>query len=64
MQIWQFILFTILWIPIEYLCIMFEVKCNKELFYDLHKKDIERCLKKYDKKWNEKKKLDNGFVWR
>lgn len=50
MQIWQFILFTILWIPIEYLCIRFEVKYNKELFYALHKKDIERCLKKYDKK--------------
>lgn len=39
----------ILWIPIEYLMIKFEVKNNKELFYALHKKDIERCLKKYDK---------------
>lgn len=48
MQIWQFILFIILWFPIEYLCIHLEVKQNKELFYDLHQKQIERELKKYD----------------
>lgn len=48
MQIWQFILFIILWIPIEYLCIHWEVKSNIDLFYDLHKKHIERELNKYD----------------
>ena len=48
MQVWQFILFIIFWFPIEYLCIHLEVKQNKELFYDLHKKQIERELKKYD----------------
>lgn len=50
MQIWQFILFIILWFPIEYLCIHFEVKHNKELFYDLHRNEITKELQKYDKK--------------
>lgn len=34
--------------PIEYLCIKLEVKQNKELFYDLHRKEIIRELRKYD----------------
>lgn len=50
MQVWQFILFIILWIPIEWLCIHLEIKSNINLFYDLHKKRIEKELKKYDKK--------------
>lgn len=48
MQIWQFIIFIISWFPIEYLCIKLEVKKNKELFYDLHRKEIIRELRKYD----------------
>jgi len=48
MAIWQFILFIICWIPIEHLCIKLEIKINKELFYDLHRKQIERELHKYD----------------
>lgn len=50
METWQFIVFTICWIPIEYLCIHLEVKYNKELFYALHRKQIERELMKCDKK--------------
>lgn len=46
MQVWQFILFIICWIPIEYLCIHLEVKQNKELFYALHEKEIIRELEK------------------
>jgi len=49
MAIWQFILFIICWIPIEYLCIKWEIKKNKELFYDLHRKEIIKELQKYDK---------------
>lgn len=48
MQIWQFIIFIISWFPIEYLCIKLEVKQNKELFYDLHRQEIIRELRKYD----------------
>lgn len=50
MLVWQFILFIICWIPIEHLCIKWEIKTNKELFYDLHRKQIERELQYYDKK--------------
>lgn len=46
MQVWQFIIFIICWFPIEYLCIHLEVKHNKELFYDLHKKQIIKELEK------------------
>lgn len=46
MEIWQFILLIILWIPIEYLCIYLEVKYNKYLFYDLHRNEIIRILNK------------------
>lgn len=49
MEFWQFLLFLICWFPIEYLCIHLEVKYNKELFYDLHRNEIIRELKKYDK---------------
>lgn len=49
MEIWQFILFIFCWIPIEYLCVRWEVKHNKELFYDLHRSEILRELNKYDK---------------
>lgn len=49
MQVWQFILFIILWFPIERLCIHLEVKQNKELFYDLHRQQIIRELNKYNK---------------
>lgn len=49
MQAWQFILWILFWIPIEYLCIKWEIKKNKELFYDLHRKQIERELQKYEK---------------
>ncbi len=49
MEIWQFILFIICWILIEYLCIHLEVKFNKELFYDLHKRQIIRELEKMRK---------------
>lgn len=48
MDFWFFLL-LILWFPIEYLCIHLEVKLNKELFYDLHRNEIIRELKKYDK---------------
>ena len=50
MNIWQFIIFIILFFPIEYLCMYFEVKYNKELFYDLHEKQIIKILNKLDKK--------------
>ena len=50
MYIWQFIIFIILWFIIEYICIYFEVKSNKELFYDLHEKHIIKILNKLDKK--------------
>ena len=50
MYTWQFIIFILLWFPIEYLCIYFEVKYNKELFYDLHEKQIIKILNKLDKK--------------
>lgn len=50
MEFWQFLLFIICWFPIEYLCIHLEVKYNKELFYALHRNEIIRELKKYDKK--------------
>ena len=49
MEIWQFILFIICWIPIEYLCIHWEIKQNPELFYSLHQQEIIRILKKLDK---------------
>ena len=54
MQIWQFIIFIILWFPIEYLCIHFEVKQNPDLFYCLHEKQIIKALNKLNKK-DEKK---------
>ena len=54
MQIWQFILFIICWIPIEYLCIHWEVKQNPDLFYSLHQTEIIRVLNKLDKKKNRK----------
>lgn len=50
MYIWQFIIFIVLWIPIEYLCIHLEVKQNPELFYALHEKSIIKSLNKLDKK--------------
>lgn len=49
MQIWEFIIFILCWIPIEYLCIHLEVKHNKELFYDLHRAEIIRILNKFEK---------------
>ena len=54
MYIWQFIIFIILWFPIQYLCVHFEVKQNPDLFYALNKKDIIKTLNKLDKK-NQKK---------
>lgn len=50
MYIWQFIIFIILWFPIEYLCIYLEVKQNPDLFYSLHEKQIIKFLNKLDKK--------------
>lgn len=49
MKIWEFIIFIIIWFPIEYLCIHFEVKKNPELFYSLHKKTIIKILDKLEK---------------
>lgn len=48
MTILQFIIFIFIWIISEFLIIKFEIKFNKELFYDLHKNEIERELKKND----------------
>ena len=50
MYIWQFIIFIVLWFPIEYLCIHSEVKQNPDLFYALHEKEIIKALNKLDKK--------------
>lgn len=55
MQIWQFILFIICWIPIEYLCIYWSVKQNPDLFYSLHQTEIIRVLNKLEKKKSDKK---------
>lgn len=46
MSIIEFIIFALLWIPIDYLCLKWAIKHNKELFYDLYRKQIERELKK------------------
>ena len=54
MYIWQFIIFIVLWIPIEYFCIHLEVKQNPDLFYSLHQKEIIKALNKLNKK-DEKK---------
>ena len=50
MEIWQFILFIICWIPIEYLCIHWEVKQNPDLFYSLHRTEIIKVLNKLEKR--------------
>ena len=54
MYIWQFIIFIVLWFPIEYLCIHLEVKQNPDLFYALHEKEKIKTLHKLKKK-DEKK---------
>lgn len=46
MSILQFIIFCLLWILVEHLCIKWAIRYNKELFYDLHRKQIERELNK------------------
>ena len=48
MYIWQFIIFIVLWFPIEYLCIYLEVKQNPDLFYALHEKQIIKALNNLD----------------
>lgn len=42
----DFILLIPFWFLIEHLCIKWAIKQNKELFYDLNKKQIERELNK------------------
>lgn len=49
MKIWEFIILIIIWFPIEYICIHFEVKQNPDLFYSLHEKTIIKKLKKLEK---------------
>ena len=46
MSIIDFILLIPLWILVEHFCIKWSIRHNKELFYDLHRKQIERELNK------------------
>ena len=60
MKVWQFIIFIILWIPIEYLCIHLEVKQNPDLFYALYQKDIIKSLNKLEKRRKNEKRKNLG----
>lgn len=46
MSIIELLMLIPLWLLIEHICVKWAIKHNKELFYDLHKKQIERELNK------------------
>ena len=50
MSLIDLLIFVIISIPVEYFVIKFEIKSNINLFYDLHRKQIERELKNFKDK--------------
>ena len=49
MYVWQFILFLIFWVFIDYFMVRFEIKSNIDLFYALYRKEVLKELKKNGK---------------
>lgn len=49
MSFLMFIIFVVLWLVIDYITTIYCIKSNIDLFYALHKSEVERVLKKEGK---------------